>query len=263
MHLSFNTGMAFSRGQSWGPLIGVLALFVIVGLLLSLRRQPGRLTDVSVGLIVGERSATCSTVCSVSRLVFAGRWSTSSTSSGSRSSMSPTWPSRSGSAAGVGFLAGRSAARIRAGRRRRRGRAVIVELVPPALAGERLDRIVALMLDISRSVAVAVIEAGGVSVDGAAATTGKVRLAEGQEVGADPSGDPGRSSARADPTVVFDVLHEDDHIIVVDKPAGLVVHPGAGNPDHTLVERTAGAVSGALRGRRADPSGNRAPSRRR
>lgn len=52
-HLSFNTGMAFSRGQSWGPLIGVLALFVIVGLLLSLRRQPGRLTDISVGLIVG------------------------------------------------------------------------------------------------------------------------------------------------------------------------------------------------------------------
>jgi signal peptidase II len=52
-HLSFNTGMAFSRGQSWGPVIGVLALFVVVGLLLSLRRQPGKLTDISVGLIVG------------------------------------------------------------------------------------------------------------------------------------------------------------------------------------------------------------------
>ncbi len=52
-HLSFNTGMAFSRGQSWGPVIGVLALFVVVGLVLSLKRQPGRLTDISVGLIVG------------------------------------------------------------------------------------------------------------------------------------------------------------------------------------------------------------------
>ncbi len=52
-HLSFNTGMAFSRGQNWGPVIGVLALFVIVGLLLSLRRQPGRLTDISIGLIIG------------------------------------------------------------------------------------------------------------------------------------------------------------------------------------------------------------------
>lgn len=52
-HLSFNTGMAFSQGQNWGPVIGVVALVVIVALLLSLRRQPGRLTDVAVGLIVG------------------------------------------------------------------------------------------------------------------------------------------------------------------------------------------------------------------
>lgn len=53
LHLSFNTGMAFSRGQNWGPLIAVLAMVVIVALLLSLRRQPGRPTDVAVGLIVG------------------------------------------------------------------------------------------------------------------------------------------------------------------------------------------------------------------
>jgi signal peptidase II len=53
LNLSFNTGMAFSRGESWGPVIGVVALVVIVALLLSLRRQPGRLTDISVGLIVG------------------------------------------------------------------------------------------------------------------------------------------------------------------------------------------------------------------
>lgn len=52
-NLSYNTGMAFSRGQNWGPIIGVLAMLVVVGMLLSLRRQPGRLTDISVGLIVG------------------------------------------------------------------------------------------------------------------------------------------------------------------------------------------------------------------
>ncbi len=52
-HLSFNTGMAFSRGQNWGPLIGVVALLVVVVLLLGLKRQPGRLTDIAVGLIVG------------------------------------------------------------------------------------------------------------------------------------------------------------------------------------------------------------------
>ena len=64
---------------------------------------------------------------------------------------------------------------------------MIVETVPAALAGERLDRIVALILDVSRSVAAAVIEAGGVLVDGATSSSGKVRLSEGQEICADPT----------------------------------------------------------------------------
>lgn len=53
LNLSYNTGMAFSAGQDWGPVIGVVAMLVVVGLLLSLRRQPGLLTDLSVGLIIG------------------------------------------------------------------------------------------------------------------------------------------------------------------------------------------------------------------
>ncbi len=52
-NLSYNTGMAFSSGESFGPIIGILALVVVVVLLLSLKRQPGRLTDVAVGLIIG------------------------------------------------------------------------------------------------------------------------------------------------------------------------------------------------------------------
>ena len=112
---------------------------------------------------------------------------------------------------------------------------MIVETVPSALAGERLDRIVALMLDVSRSIAVAVIEAGGVAVDDATSTIGKIRLTEGQVVAADPSAIPVEQPPQADPTVEFGIIHEDDHIVVVDKPAGLVVHPGAGNPDRTLV----------------------------
>ena len=52
-NLSYNTGMAFSRGENLGPIIGVLALVVVVVLLLSIKRQPGRLTDVAVGMIVG------------------------------------------------------------------------------------------------------------------------------------------------------------------------------------------------------------------
>jgi 23S rRNA pseudouridine1911/1915/1917 synthase len=112
---------------------------------------------------------------------------------------------------------------------------VIVETVPAALAGERLDRIVAFVLDVSRSVATAVIEAGGVEIDDEPARSGKVRLVEGQTVAVDPDAVPVDEPPGPDPTVTFAVVHVDDHVIVVDKPAGLVVHPGAGNPDGTLV----------------------------
>ena len=112
---------------------------------------------------------------------------------------------------------------------------MIVETVPAALAGERLDRIVALMLDVSRSVASALVDAGGAAVDGQPCATGKLRLAEGQEVAVDPSLIPEATAPGPDPTVEFGVVYEDDTVIVVDKPAGLVVHPGAGNPDGTLV----------------------------
>lgn len=52
-NLSYNTGMAFSRGENFGPIIGVVALGVVVALLLSMKRQPGLLTDVAVGMIIG------------------------------------------------------------------------------------------------------------------------------------------------------------------------------------------------------------------
>jgi 23S rRNA pseudouridine1911/1915/1917 synthase len=112
---------------------------------------------------------------------------------------------------------------------------VIVEHIPAALAGERLDRVVALIADVSRSVAVAVIDAGGVRVDGEAAPSGKVRLTEGAEVVIDPDALPRREPPAADGAVEFGVVHVDDTFVVVDKPAGLVVHPGSGNPAGTLV----------------------------
>jgi 23S rRNA pseudouridine1911/1915/1917 synthase len=112
---------------------------------------------------------------------------------------------------------------------------MIVEAVPAALAGERLDRIVALIGDLSRAEAAATIAAGGVRVDGSAARTGKVRLTEGQIVEVDPGAVPGPVLPTSDRTVEFGVVHEDDAVIVIDKPPGLVVHPGAGNLDGTLV----------------------------
>ena len=112
---------------------------------------------------------------------------------------------------------------------------MLVEIVPSALDGERVDRIVAFILDVSRSVAAGLVESGTVLVDGVVVTSGKLRLAEGQEVSVDPSQIPGETFPEADDTVEVSVLHADDHIIVIDKQAGLVVHPGAGNDAGTLV----------------------------
>lgn len=112
---------------------------------------------------------------------------------------------------------------------------MITEAVPAALAGERLDRIVAIIGDVSRADAAAMIAAGGVRVDSEPASSGKVRLLEGQLVEVDPQAIPEPPLPSADPDVEFGVVHADEAVIVVDKPPGLVVHPGAGNMDGTLV----------------------------
>jgi signal peptidase II len=52
-NLTFNSGMAFSRGQGIGPYIGAVALVVVVVMLISLRRGGGRLPMIAVGLVVG------------------------------------------------------------------------------------------------------------------------------------------------------------------------------------------------------------------
>ena len=112
---------------------------------------------------------------------------------------------------------------------------MIHEEIPAALAGERLDRIVALITDASRSDAAALVAAGGVDVDGAVTISGKLRLQLGQRIDVDETKLPTTEAPAADPTVQFLVVYDDEHVIVVDKPAGLVVHPGAGNPKGTLV----------------------------
>ena len=53
LNLVFNEGMAFSQGEGLGPIIGVVALIVVVGLLISLRKGAGTLGMIGVGLVVG------------------------------------------------------------------------------------------------------------------------------------------------------------------------------------------------------------------
>ncbi|MEN9802818.1 MAG: pseudouridine synthase RluD [Actinomycetota bacterium] len=112
---------------------------------------------------------------------------------------------------------------------------MIEETIPAALAGERLDRIVALLADVSRSDASAVIASDGVRVDGVIAHSGKQRMSSGAVVAIDETCIPQPQRPEAEAQVGFDVVFEDPDIVVVDKPAGLVVHPAAGHHSGTLV----------------------------
>ena len=112
---------------------------------------------------------------------------------------------------------------------------MITETIPSALAGERLDRVVSLIAGCSRSEAAELLACGGVTLDGAPALLGKQRLVEGQVVSVDESRVPGEALPEPDPDVQFDIVHTDDDVVVIDKPAGLVVHPAAGHGGGTLV----------------------------
>ncbi len=106
--------------------------------------------------------------------------------------------------------------------------------VPPELAGERADKAAALLFtDFSRALLSRWIADGALTVDGAPVKP-KQRLVGGEILVLNAQQLPREDWASAQP-VAFDVVYEDEDLIIVDKPAGLVVHPGAGNPDGTLV----------------------------
>jgi 23S rRNA pseudouridine1911/1915/1917 synthase len=107
--------------------------------------------------------------------------------------------------------------------------------VPRALDGQRLDRVVALVTGRSRSDAGRLVDDGAVLVAGRAVTTRSHRVAEGDELDLDLPEEPAVEDLAAEPDVRVPVVHADDHVLVVDKPAGLVVHPGAGQHTGTLV----------------------------
>jgi 23S rRNA pseudouridine1911/1915/1917 synthase len=108
-------------------------------------------------------------------------------------------------------------------------------VVPASLDGVRVDRAVALLADVSRSAVDVLVGAGRVTVDGRAVTSRSTKLAEGQTLEVDRPDEVVDPGPVGDPTVEFTVVHVDDDIVVIDKPAGLVVHPGAGHRTGTLV----------------------------
>ena len=107
-----------------------------------------------------------------------------------------------------------------------------IDALPEALADQRIDRIVAIVADVTRSRASQLIAEGAVVLDGVTVEKGSLR----GEAGAALTVELERVDDRPQPddAIRFDVVHEDDLVVVVDKPAGLVVHPGSGVVGATL-----------------------------
>jgi 23S rRNA pseudouridine1911/1915/1917 synthase len=106
--------------------------------------------------------------------------------------------------------------------------------VPVALGGLRLDQALArLFPQYSRNRLQAWLKAGHIRVNGAGAEA-SVRVAGGERVDLAPPAPPAGAPPQAQ-AMPLKVVYEDRDLIVIDKPAGLVVHPGAGVPDRTLL----------------------------
>jgi 23S rRNA pseudouridine1911/1915/1917 synthase len=106
--------------------------------------------------------------------------------------------------------------------------------IPPEHAGKRLDQSLAELLpSYSRSRLQSWIESGHVLLAGAAATR-KQKVWGGESVQVTPEALPEETAYQAE-DIGLNIVYEDDAILVIDKPAGLVTHPGAGNWQGTLL----------------------------
>jgi 23S rRNA pseudouridine1911/1915/1917 synthase len=104
--------------------------------------------------------------------------------------------------------------------------------IPPESAGRRLDQALAgLFADYSRSRLTAWIKSGDVLVDGAAAIPRQI-VRGGEEITL--RAEPVQEVPLAPESIALDIRYEDADLLVINKPAGLTVHPGAGQPGGTL-----------------------------
>ncbi|MCA0241761.1 MAG: RluA family pseudouridine synthase [Proteobacteria bacterium] len=101
--------------------------------------------------------------------------------------------------------------------------------------GQRLDKLLALACsEFSRNHLQGLVEAGHVEVDGQPCTHSARKLRAGQRIAVTLVPTAESQAFRAQP-MALDIVYEDEHLLVVDKPAGLVVHPAAGNWSGTLL----------------------------
>ena len=111
----------------------------------------------------------------------------------------------------------------------------MIEHVPAALGGERVDRVVAMITGLTRAEVADLIDAGAVQLRGKVVTKPSVKVAEGDEVVVEVPEREEEHGPGAEADVDVQVVHEDPQFLVVDKAQELVVHPGAGNATGTMV----------------------------
>ena len=105
--------------------------------------------------------------------------------------------------------------------------------VPPEYKGKRVDQTLAELLPQHSRVRIqSWIKAGSVRINGRTVQQ-SLRLEGGENVAVDAAYEP-RDEDWSRDRIPLDLLYEDEQLIILNKPAGLVVHPGAGNRDHTL-----------------------------
>jgi 23S rRNA pseudouridine1911/1915/1917 synthase len=117
-------------------------------------------------------------------------------------------------------------------------------LAPAAAAGRRLDQVLAELAGVSRAAASRWVDAGRVLVNGAARPRSH-RLEGGERLRWEPP-EPEPAGAPLPERLPLQVRYEDEHLLVVAKPAGLVVHPGAGHRSGTLVNALLGREGARL-----------------
>lgn len=118
-------------------------------------------------------------------------------------------------------------------------------VVPSGSHGDRLDRTLAQAVpEFSRSYLQQLIEAGAVQLDGTVLTKSSARVKAGNTLQIELKPTP-QSQAFKPETMALEIVFEDDHLLVVNKPAGLVVHPAPGNWSGTLLNGLLGRDPGA------------------
>ena len=119
------------------------------------------------------------------------------------------------------------------------------EILTVTNGGMRLDAFISAELTISRSLSAELIENGEVLLNGKAAKK-KATVAVGDEVTVNIP-EPKELEAESQ-DIPLDIVYEDDDLLVVNKPKGMVVHPAPGNPDGTLVNALLFHCKGSLSG---------------